>query len=68
MRSSFRRRNISIIVGDMISQSRSFVAGFNACRHNASLWLTEKTGFTMAFFAFGGVALVAALMGFIFLL
>jgi hypothetical protein len=36
-------------------------------KHNVSLWLTEKTGFTTAFFAFGGAALGAALMGFIFL-
>jgi hypothetical protein len=35
-------------------------------KHNVSLWLTEKTGFTTAFFAFGGAALGAALMGFIF--
>lgn len=36
-------------------------------RHNAGLWLKEKTGLTAAFFIFGGIATVAALIGFIFL-
>jgi hypothetical protein len=36
-------------------------------KHNVSLWLTEKTGLTAAFLIFGGIAVVAALMGFIFL-
>lgn len=36
-------------------------------QRNAMLWLKEKTGFTTAFFIFGGLATVAALMGIIFL-
>jgi hypothetical protein len=36
-------------------------------QHNASVWLKEKTGFTAAFFTFGGIALVATLISLIFL-
>jgi hypothetical protein len=36
-------------------------------QHKVRLWLTEKTGLTAGFFIFGGIAVVAALTGFIFL-